>query len=96
SKLLNGLVRATVKREITLAELENLVTEVEADLRNEFKYEVLASEIGELVLDKLRRLDGVAYVRFASVYRQFQDLDEFTRELKKLQAKGHLKNTDKG
>ena len=85
SKLLNGLVRATVKREIPLLDLENLVASIEADLRNQFKYEVSSKEIGEMVLKRLRKLDKVAYIRFASVYRQFQDLDEFTSELKRLQ-----------
>ena len=85
SKLLNGLVRATVKREIPLLDLENLVASIEADLRNQFKYEVSSKEIGEMVMKRLRKLDKVAYIRFASVYRQFQDLDEFTSELKRLQ-----------
>ena len=85
TKLLNGLVRATVKREIPLSDLENLVASIEVDLRNQFKYEVSSKEIGEMVLKRLRKLDRVAYIRFASVYREFQDLDEFNSELKRLQ-----------
>jgi len=85
-KLLSGLLRATVKRHISREQLEDLVSDIEADLRNQFRYEVTSKKIGEMVLDRLRGLDKVAYVRFASVYRQFQDIDEFTSELEKLQS----------
>lgn len=87
-KLLAGLLRATIKRQIPRAKLEQIVSDIEADLRNQFKYEVRASKLGEMVLRKLRRLDKVAYVRFASVYREYKDLDEFTAELEKLQKRG--------
>lgn len=87
NKILQGLSRATVKREVPLEALENLVNEVESELRNEFKYEVPSNEIGEMVLKKLLSLDKVAYIRFASVYREFKDLEEFTKELEKLQKK---------
>jgi transcriptional repressor NrdR len=87
NKILQGLARATVKREVPLEVLENLVNEVEIELRNEFKYEVPSNEIGEMVLKKLLPLDKVAYIRFASVYREFKDLEEFTKELEKLQKK---------
>jgi len=83
-KLLNGLLRACEKRPIETAELEELIEEIEAELRNEFKTEVPAAEIGERVLIKLKDLDKVAYVRFASVYRQFEDVEEFQRVLNKL------------
>jgi len=85
SKLLNGLLRATVKREVPLHTLEKIVTGIEQDLRNRFKYEVKSSKLGEMVLRRLRRIDKVAYVRFASVYRQFDDVGEFTEELGKFQ-----------
>ncbi|MEW6188611.1 MAG: transcriptional regulator NrdR [Actinomycetota bacterium] len=85
TKVLKGLQRATVKREITLSQLENIVTDIESELRNQFKYEVPSKEIGEMALKRLRKIDKVAYVRFASVYREFKDIDEFTAELAKLQ-----------
>ena len=80
-KLLNGLLRACEKRPIDTATLETLIEEVEAGLRNEFKTEVPSAEIGERTLARLKDLDKVAYVRFASVYRKFEDVDEFQREL---------------
>ncbi len=84
SKLLNGLLRACEKRSIETATLEQLIEEIEAELRNEFKTEVPSAEIGERALAKLKGLDKVAYVRFASVYRQFEDVEEFQRVLAKL------------
>ena len=84
-KLLDGLRRATVKRQISSDQLDQLVADIEADLRNQFLDEVTATKLGEMVLARLRRLDKVAYVRFASVYREFQDVDEFTSTLTKLQ-----------
>ena len=87
SKLLNGLLRAAVKREISRQQLEDLVTDIETDLRNQFKYEVASNTIGEMVLKRLRKIDKVAYVRFASVYREFQDETDFSSELSKLQKR---------
>lgn len=84
TKLLEGLLRACEKRPIETATLEGLIDEIVAELRNEFKTEVPSAEIGERVLLKLKDLDKVAYVRFASVYRQFEDVEEFQRELSKL------------
>jgi transcriptional repressor NrdR len=83
-KLMRGLVVATVKRNVTTAELEGLIDAVEAELHNSFRYEITAKQLGDLVLAMLKDLDRVAYIRFASVYKDFQDLDEFTRELKGL------------
>lgn len=83
-KILDGLIRATVKRPIPREELEKIVSDIETDLRNQFKYEVSSREIGEMVLKRLRKMDKVAYVRFASVYRDFKNIDEFTKELAKL------------
>ena len=84
AKLLEGLLRACEKRRIETTTLEKLIDGIVAELRNEFKTEVPSAEIGERVLVKLKGLDKVAYVRFASVYRQFEDVDEFQRELSKL------------
>jgi transcriptional repressor NrdR len=83
-KLMRGLVVATVKRNVTAQQLEQLIDDVESELHNSFRYEIPAKNLGDLVLAHLKRLDRVAYIRFASVYKDFQDLDEFTRELKGL------------
>ncbi len=85
NKLLNGLLRATIKRHVPRETLENLVSDIESELRNQFKYEVSSQTIGEMVLKRLRKIDKVAYVRFASVYREFKDIKEFTQELNRLQ-----------
>ncbi len=77
-------MRACEKRPIDADTLEKLVDGIEAELRNEFKTEVPSAEIGELALAKLKVLDKVAYVRFASVYRHFEDVEEFQRELSEL------------
>jgi transcriptional repressor NrdR len=84
SKLLRGLTVATVKRDVTSQELESLIDDVEAELHDSFRYEISSKQLGDLVLERLKALDRVAYVRFASVYKEFKDLDEFTRELKGL------------
>jgi transcriptional repressor NrdR len=84
-KLLRGLVVATVKRDVSSQQLEDLIDDVESELHNSFRYEITARQLGDMVLHRLRDLDKVAYVRFASVYKSFQDLDEFTRELKELE-----------
>ncbi|UCD55326.1 MAG: transcriptional repressor NrdR [Candidatus Omnitrophota bacterium] len=81
-KVLNGLIRACEKRPISLEKLEDIVTKIETQLQNKFVKEVKSKDIGEIVMKALRRLDEVAYVRFASVYRQFRDVSQFTRELK--------------
>ena len=83
-KLLRGLSVATVKRDVTSQQLEALIDDVEADLHDSFRYEIHAKQLGDLVLEHLKTLDRVAYVRFASVYKEFKDLDEFTSELKGL------------
>jgi transcriptional repressor NrdR len=83
-KLLRGLVVATVKREVSAQQLEDLIDGIESELHNTFRYEISARQLGDLVLMRLRDLDKVAYVRFASVYKSFQDLDEFTSEMKSL------------
>jgi transcriptional repressor NrdR len=83
-KLMRGLIVATVKRNVTTQELEALIDGVEAELHNSFRYEITAKQLGDLVLARLKDLDRVAYIRFASVYKDFQDLDEFTAELKGL------------
>lgn len=84
AKIMAGLLRAVVKRKVSRQQLEELIDDMEKELRNQFKYEVDSKEIGEMVLNRLKDLDKVAYVRFASVYKEFAGADEFTKELKKL------------
>jgi transcriptional repressor NrdR len=88
SKLLRGIVRACEKTEIPNERLEALVDEIEAELQQRSAHEVKSSEIGELVLESLRPLSEVAYIRFASVYRKFQGIRDFVDTL------NHLQNSD--
>lgn len=83
-KLLNGLLRACEKRPVSLEKLENMIDDIEIVLQNSLDREVSSDKIGELVMDKLKDVDEVAYVRFASVYRQFKDIGTFMSELNKL------------
>ncbi len=84
SKVLNGLLRATNKRMITRQQLEDIVSRVERNIRNTLMQEVTSEKIGEMVLCELKNVDEVAYIRFASVYRKFADLDSFMAELQHL------------
>lgn len=83
-KLFNGMLRACQKRPVPMQVLERAVDEIEAHLQNSLEREVPASKIGELAMEKLRAIDEVAYVRFASVYRQFKDVQSFKDEISKL------------
>ncbi len=84
NKILGGLIRACQKRPVTLETLEEMINEIEQQLLNSLEREVESSKIGELVMERLKQVDEVAYVRFASVYRQFSDIDSFMDELKQL------------
>jgi transcriptional repressor NrdR len=84
SKLRTGIIKACEKRPVSLAEIDKLVREVEMKAYNSFDQEITSQAIGELVMDGLKKLDEVAYVRFASVYRQFKDIQTFMDELNKL------------
>lgn len=84
SKLFNGLLRACEKRPVSLDTLDRIVDEIELTLQNSLDREVTSIRIGELAMDKLKDVDEVAYVRFASVYRQFKDINTFMEELAKL------------
>lgn len=84
TKLTSGMIRACEKRPVSIKQIENAVNEIEAYLQSTMRSEVSSTEIGELVMEKLKELDEVAYVRFASVYRQFKDINTFMEELKKL------------
>jgi transcriptional repressor NrdR len=84
NKVLNGMVRACEKRPVPMAALENAAIEIEQILQNSLEREVKTEQIGELVMERLKPLDEVAYVRFASVYRQFKDINSFMAELNKI------------
>ena len=84
NKLLGGVLRACEKRPVSLQQMELLVNEVEQMLQNNLEREVSTSQIGELIMEQLKQLDEVAYVRFASVYRQFADIKTFLTEVNKL------------
>ena len=84
SKILAGLVRACDKRPVPVAVLEQLVLDVEKELKNSMEREVPAMRIGDMVMERLRAVDDVAYVRFASVYRKFEDVETFIQEIHKM------------
>jgi transcriptional repressor NrdR len=87
AKLLNGISRACEKRPVSIDTIENMVAEIERELRDEYDREVSSQIIGEKVMDKLQNTDDVAYVRFASVYRQFTDLNSFIKTIEQLKNK---------
>jgi transcriptional repressor NrdR len=84
NKLLNGMLRACEKRPVSIEALEKAIDEIETSLQNSLDREIPSQKIGELAMDKLKSIDEVAYVRFASVYRQFRDINTFMDELEKL------------
>jgi len=83
-KIINGLIRACDKRSVTLDQIESIADKVEKQLYNTFQNEVSTEVIGEMVMNELQNVDDVAYVRFASVYREFKDINKFMDELKKI------------
>lgn len=87
NKLLNGMMRACEKRPVTMDELEKAVCSIEATLQNSLDREVSSLQVGELAMEKLKEIDEVAYVRFASVYRRFKDINAFMDELSSLLEK---------
>ena len=84
AKLLNGIVRACEKRPVPVDQIERVADEIEQELQSSLEREVSSAQIGEMIMDRLKDLDQVAYVRFASVYRQFKDINTFLDELNKL------------
>jgi transcriptional repressor NrdR len=86
-KILAGIIRACEKRPISMEKMEEIATQVERAIQKKTDREAPASKIGELVMEKLKLLDDVAYVRFASVYRQFKDVSQFMSELKEMLGK---------
>lgn len=87
-KLMASLMKATVKRSIPAPMLDDLITDIESELRNEFRTEVSSQALGDMVMSRLLKLDTVAYVRFASVYKDFKDIDGFYAELSRVKAAG--------
>lgn len=83
-KIINGMLRACEKRPVSVEQIEKSADEIEMEINNSLDKEVPASKIGDLVINKLKEIDEIAYVRFASVYRQFKDINEFKEELNKL------------
>ncbi len=87
NKIMNGLLRACEKRPVSIDMLDRMIDEIETTIQNSLDREVTSEKIGELVMEKLKGIDEVAYVRFASVYRQFKDINTFMSELNKLLSK---------
>jgi len=85
NKILGGLIRACIKRNINTEVMGKIVDEIESEIRNNPLNEISSKDIGDLVLKHLKNLDKVAYIRFASVYKHFDNIEEFTKELKELQ-----------
>ena len=85
NKLLSGIIKACEKRPVNA---EDIVSEIESELQNSLSNEVTTKEIGEMVMDKLKARDEVAYVRFASVYREFKDIETFMAEISRLKSEG--------
>ncbi len=84
SKIINGLLRATQKRPVSMRQMEDIADDIERSLSNRMVPEITSVEIGNMVLERLKKVDEVAYVRFASVYRQFEDINSFFEEIKTL------------
>ncbi|MBR6528431.1 MAG: transcriptional repressor NrdR [Firmicutes bacterium] len=84
AKILNGIIKACEKRPVTMAQMEAIVTEIERTISNTMEKEIESYDIGELIMNHLKDVDEVAYVRFASVYRQFTDVNTFVKEIEKL------------
>jgi transcriptional repressor NrdR len=87
-KLLHGLTRACTKRHVPVERLQSIVCDIERELREESAYEVPSERVGNMALERLQQVDLVAYVRFASVYRQFESVEEFRQELQQLAKEG--------
>ena len=87
NKILNGIMRACQKRPVSVEQMEKIVNDIENELQNSLKNEVHVSQIGSMVMDKLKDVDAVSYVRFASVYREFKDVETFLREIEDILKK---------
>ena len=88
NKILSGIIKACEKRPVSLQKMEDVVTSIERIVMRKYEKEIPASVLGELIMEKLAAIDDVAYVRFASVYRQFKDVNQFMKELQDILVKG--------
>ena len=84
SKMINGMIKACEKRPVSMAQMEDIVNDIEKTISNSMQKEVESYDIGEMIMNRLKEVDEVAYVRFASVYRQFTDVNTFIKEIEKL------------
>ncbi|ADQ04847.1 ATP-cone domain protein [Caldicellulosiruptor owensensis OL] len=84
NKILNGVIKACQKRPVSIEQMNKIVDEIENEIYNSMREEISSREIGEMVMEKLKKIDEISYVRFASVYRQFKDINTFIEELQKL------------
>ena len=84
NKVMNGIIRACQKRPVSIEQIEKIVNDIENELQNSLNNEVPTSKIGSLIMDKLKDIDAVSYVRFASVYREFKDVETFMREIENI------------
>ena len=91
NKIINAMVRAFDKRKVEMSDLERIATEIEQSIQNTLEREVSTDKIGEMVMERIKSIDEVAYIRFASVYREFQDIDSFVEEIKTLSKKPRRK-----
>ncbi len=91
TRIINGIIKACEKRPVSVDQIETMVDEIERSIRKKFDLEVQAKDIGEMVMDQLSVVDEVAYVRFASVYRQFRDVNQFMFELQNILGKNKKK-----
>ena len=87
NKILSGLIKACQKRPVSISKLEELVSDIERSVQKKFEHEIDSRQLGEIVIEALARTDEIAYVRFASVYRQFKDINQFMRELRDILGK---------
>ncbi len=93
TRILNGLIKACEKRPVSIEQIEGVVDEIEHAIRKKYDAEVSSKDIGEMIMDKLASLDEVAYVRFASVYRQFRDVNQFMAELQGILGRNKIKKS---
>ena len=96
TRILNGLMKACEKRPISIDQIEAVVDDIEHTIRKKYDHEIASKDIGEMIMSRLSVLDEVAYVRFASVYRQFRDVNQFMAELQAILGKNKTKTKKKG
>ena len=95
NKIKNGIIKACEKRPVSMYKIEKLVEDIKKQIYNSLEQEITSKQIGEMVMEGLRQIDEVAYVRYASVYRTFTDISSFMSELETLMQEGKIKKTDR-